>query len=349
MTFERNMGTVLAAGWAAAVLLAGCGGGAEEAEYTPPTTPVEVRPAERRTFVDYFDQLGVTRAARQATLVFEVGGVIEEILAGQGASVRAGDPIARLDDGTYRAALDEAKAARDMAVELHERSATLREKGGISEFELSTLEHERAMAEARYRSAKTQHDRTVLRAPFAGTVDVRFLDPGDYAGPMVPFARILDLSVIEAEIPVPEVYLAKVAVGERAEITTDAWPGRVFEGKVTFVSREVSGDTRTITVEAAVPNGDGALRPGMTVRAKMVRDVYEGAVVVPQDAVVETEVGPAVFLAVDGKAVLRSVVVGPIYGMTALVESGLAAGEPLIVTGNRELVDGELVEVLSGD
>ncbi|MFH1278115.1 MAG: efflux RND transporter periplasmic adaptor subunit [Candidatus Eisenbacteria bacterium] len=349
MNSERNRRAALAAAFAAAVLLAGCGGKADVEEYVPPTTPVKVRPAEQLTFIDYFTLLGVTRAAREATLVFEVGGVIEEILADQGSAVRAGDPIARLDDELYRAALDEAKAARDLAAEIQERSASLREKGGISDFDLSRLELERAMAEARFRTAKAQHDRTVLRAPFPGVVDTRLLDPGDYATPLAPFVRFLDISVMKAEIPVPEVSLTRVAKGGTAEITTDTWPGRTFEGKVTFVSREVSGATRTVTVEVTIPNGDGALRPGMTVRAKMVRDMVEDAVVVPQDALVETEEGPAVFLAVDGKAVLRPVVIGPIYGEKALVESGLSPGEPLIVVGNRELVDGDLVEVLPGD
>jgi len=328
------------------VLAAGCGGDGEEGGYEPPVTPVRVAEVEQRSFIEYFLLIGTTRAEKEATLVFEVPGVVEEILADQGSVVRRDAPIARLNDDLYRAALDEAAAARDLAVDLHERSAALKAEGGISEFELSSLEQERSMAEARYRTAEARHDRTVLRAPFDGSLDRRFLDVGDFAGPAVPFVRLLDSDPMKVEVPVPEVYLARVAVGDGAEIHADHFPDHVFEGKVTFVSSEVDGPTRTVIAEITVPNGDGLLRPGMTVRAKLAKEEHTDAVVIPQDAVVETETGTAVFLAAAGRAEIRSVVIGAVYAQTALVEEGIAPGDSLIVTGNRDLVDGERIEVL---
>ena len=142
------------------------------------------------------------------------------------------------------------------------------------DFELNRLDAERRMAEARYRTAKSQYDRTVLRAPFAGSVDIRFLDLGDYASPMAPFVRFLDLAEIRVEVPVPEVYLGKVSVGDAADVFADPYPGRAFAGEVTFVSREVDRDTRTVTVEVSVPNEDGALGPGMTLRVRLVRRLW---------------------------------------------------------------------------
>jgi len=326
--------------------LAGCGKKEAENGSAPPTTPVRVSAVERRSFNDYFNLIGTARADREATLVFEVGGAVERILADQGASVREGEPIAKLNDDLYAAALREAEAARDLAADLFERSAALRPEGAISEYELSSLERQREMAEARYGTAKSQHDRTVLRAPFAGIVDTRFLDVGDFAGPATPFARFLDLRSVRIRVPLPEIYLAKVRPGDLAEVFADPYPERVFEGEVVFVSREVDRGTRTVTVEVRVPNEDAALRPGMTLRARLVKDVYEGAIVVPQDAVVETEGGSAVFLASSGTALRRMVRIGAVYGQMAVVDSGLAEGDSLIVVGNRELVEGERIEVL---
>jgi len=330
---------------AAVVILAGCGGGGEETRLEP-TTPVKVRTVERRTFTDYFHLIGTAKAAREATLVFEVGGVVEKILAPQGSEVRAGGGIARLNDDLLGAALAEAEAARDLAVDLHTRSSALVSKGGISEFELSRLAQEREMAEARFQSVKEQHERTVLRAPFDGVVDNRFLDEGDYAAPGVPFGRYLDLNVMKIRVPIPEVYLDKIHAGDGGEVSADPFPNRVFEGTVTFVSREVDSSTRTINVEVTVPNEDRALRPGMTVRVRLAKDNHDNALVVPQDAVVETEHGPGVYLARSGAAVLSLVRVGTIYGQMALIDSGLTAGDTLIVVGNRDLVTGEPIDII---
>jgi membrane fusion protein (multidrug efflux system) len=342
--WSRAVRTALVA--AVLLTLAGCGKKEVKSGSAPPTTPVRVRAVERRSFNDYFNLIGTARADREATLVFEVGGAVERILADQGASVREGDRIAKLNDDLYAAALREAEAARDLAADLHDRSAALRPEGAISDYELSSLERQREMAEARYGTAKAQHDRTVLRAPFAGIVDTRFLDVGDFAGPATPFARFLDLRSVRIRVPLPEIYLAKIRPGDRAEVFADPYPGRVFEGEVVFVSREVDRGTRTVTVEVVVSNEDAALRPGMTLRARLVKDVYEGAIVVPQDAVVETEEGSAVFLASAGAALRRMVKIGAVYGQMAVVESGLAEGDSLIVVGNRELVEGERIEVL---
>ncbi|MBN1824905.1 MAG: efflux RND transporter periplasmic adaptor subunit [Candidatus Eisenbacteria bacterium] len=332
-------------GAALLVAAAGCGGG-EERTAEEPATAVRVEPVARRSFTEYFELFGTVRGDREATLVFEVGGVVREILADEGAWVKAGDPIARLNDDLYYAQRREAEAAYAVARDIYERSGALREKGGISEFELSRLEHEMEAARARFDGARTQHERATLRAPFDGRVDVRFLDVGDYASPLAPFVRFLDLGAVRIETPVPEVRVGALEVGEPATIVADAWPGRVFEGTVAFLSREVDGSARTVMVDVKAANPDGALLPGMTVRVKMVREVHENAVVIPQDAVVETEKGESVFLASGGRAVERPVTVGGVYAQTALIDAGLAEAESLIVVGNRDLVDGQRIQVI---
>jgi membrane fusion protein (multidrug efflux system) len=83
----------------------------------------------------------------------------------------------------------------------------------------------------------------------------------------------------------------------------------------------------------------------MTVRVRLVKKVYRDAVVIPQDAVVEIEEGAVVFLASADSARIRPVRVGTVYGQMALIDSGLVEGESLIVVGNRDLVDGERIEV----
>lgn len=343
----RSIRNGLAAAGATLMLaLCGCGGGDDVGNSDPPGTAVRIETVECRSFADYFNLIGTVRGEKEATLVFEVGGVVEEILADQGSTVEMDAPLARLNDEVLRASLREVKAAWLLAKDLFSRNEALLARGAVSDFDLSRLQAEMEMALARYESARAQWERTTLRAPFAGYVDSRFLDVGDYALPMAPFIRLLDLRYVKVQTPVPEIYLARIHPGDGATITADQYPESPIAGTISFVSREVDSATRTVTAEISVDNSDNRLRPGMTVRVRLVKAAHVDAVVVPQDAVVETEEGPAVFLAVAGAAALRQVVIGTVYGHVALIQEGLAEGDSLIVIGNRDLVDGEKIEVL---
>ncbi len=342
--------------WTAALSLvvwSGCGGEGEaqenELEREIRTVAVETEPVARRSFVDYFELLGTVRGVREATLVFEVGGVLEEIIADKGTFVHKGDAIARLNDDIYRSGKDEATAGLEIARETYERSKALQSKGAISDIGLSNLQQQYEMARARNRSAGVQLDRATLRSPFDGVVDSRYLDEGDYANPMTPYARLIDLSRVKVEVPIPETHLAQVQPGGPAWITAAQYPNQIFEGTITYVSREVESSTRTLHAEVTLENAQGVLRPGMTVRAKLIKHEYQGAIVVPQDAVVNTEDGPAVFLAASGLAEIRRVDIEAVYDEMAVIHSGLNGGETLITVGARDLVHGEAIEVVNGE
>ncbi len=307
---------------------------------------MNVEAVERHSFVDYFDLIGTVRGANEATLVFEVGGVLETVLADKGTAVKKGAVVARLDASLYQAGFDEAKAGYEIAKQTYERSAPLVDQGAISDLDLASLRNELEMARARMASARYQLDHASVRAPFSGLVDSRFIDVGNYAAPGAPFARLVQTDVVKVEVPIPEIHFARVKAGDDAWVRADQYAGRVFEGVVTFVSAEVDQLTRTVTAEIRLTNEGRALRPGMTVRAKLIKERYSEAIVVPQDAVVITENGPAVFLNVNGVAESRLVEVITVHEELAVIGSGLEEGLMLVTTGARDLVSGESLEVL---
>lgn len=333
----------------APLLTMACGGekNEEEGGPAPSSVPVRVAPVTARSFENYFHLLGTVRGQNEATLVFEVGGVIESILADKGSFVKQGAPIARLDADMYEAGAAEASAALAIAKETYDKSLNLREKGAISEIELSALEQQYEAAKARHRSASILQQDATLRAPFSGILDARYLDRGDYAAPQTPFGRLIDAREVKVEVPVPEIHLARVQSGDAATVVADQYPGREFAATVTFVSREVNASTRTVLVEVTTGNEEGLLRPGMTVRARLVKERFKDAIVVPQDAVLNGDQGASVFLEQDGLAVERPVVVSTVSDEMAVIESGLSVGDRLITRGARDLVNGERVEVLA--
>ena len=110
-----------------------------------------------------------------------------------------------------------------------------------------------------------------------------------------------------------------------------------------FLSPAATGKNRTFPAEVAIDNKGGELRPGMIVRVRLVRQVYEDLIVIPRDAVLERDTGYVVFVYEGGRAELRNVKTGPSERGEIVVLEGLKPGEDLIITGHRNLIDGQPV------
>jgi membrane fusion protein (multidrug efflux system) len=151
---------------------------------------------------------------------------------------------------------------------------------------------------------------------------------------------------VKATVGIPENDIALFRVGGAAVVEADAWPGRPFEGRMHFLAPSGTGTTRTFPAEIALDNGDGALRPGMVVRVTLVRRRHESAIVVPRDALQERDRGSVAMVFDEGVARERPVRVGAFDRDRVLIEEGLAAGDRLIVSGHRGLVDGQRVQVV---
>jgi membrane fusion protein (multidrug efflux system) len=138
-------------------------------------------------------------------------------------------------------------------------------------------------------------------------------------------------------------------VGGEVKIEVDAYPGREFRGTIHFLSPAATGQNRTFPAEIEIDNRSGELRPGMIVRVALTRRVYENAMVVPRDAILERDTGDVIFVLKDDLVELRKVATGPSEKGRIVVLEGLQPGETLVVSGHRNLVDGQKVRVVSGD
>ena len=150
---------------------------------------------------------------------------------------------------------------------------------------------------------------------------------------------------MKAVVGIPENDVGLFRTGGTATLTVDAWPGRTFEGRIAFIAPSSVGSTRTFASEIALPNSDGALRPGMIGNVSLVRRVVDDAVVVSRDALQERDVG-TVAIVLDGEtARVRPVALGGTEGDRVLIEDGLEPGEWLIISSQRNLIDGQTVHV----
>jgi RND family efflux transporter MFP subunit len=182
--------------------------------------------------------------------------------------------------------------------------------------------------------------RITLRAPIAGHVVARDVVLGQVIEPTTTAFQIADPARVWVLLEVFERDLARVAVGDSAELETDAQPGLRHRGHVMHIATSVDDSTRTARVRIEVENPDGALRPGQFVRARLRAGEAAGraVVAVPRGAVVQVEGRPAAFVAVsEGEFELRTLELGVADGDDLEVLRGVDAGEVLVVRGSFAL------------
>lgn len=308
----------------------------------------EVRP---ETFVEEVHLTGTVQANRQVTVSAEESGAIVETFVDKGVLVRAGQPIARIDDRLIRPQVDEARAQAGLAQETWERRRRLWEEDQVgSELAYLQARYAAEQAAARVATLEERLRRMVIEAPIEGVLDDRMVEIGSLVGPGTPIARIVDLTPVKVRGGVPERYAADITRGSAARVTFGALRDRTFEGTLEFVGAAVDAESRTFPVEFAIPNPGMVIKPEMVANIVLVRNTLENAVVVPQDAVVRVADGYVAFV-VEGageSAVVRSrpLVLGASQNNRVVVREGLAAGDRLVVVGQKQVAEGDRVRVV---
>ena len=202
-------------------------------------------------------------------------------------------------------------------------------------------------AKARLTAARKALADTVVRAPFAGLVVERKVSIGDFVTRGTKVATVVKVAPLRVELTVPEQSAGLVRAGGSMRLQVDAFPGRYFDGQVRFVSPALRPDQRALTVEAVVPNDDGALKPGMFASAEIVLPADAPSVVVPSAAVV-TEAGVShVFVVRDSTVEQRMITTGVTVGGRTEVRLGVAAGERVATSRPGALADGARVRVVA--
>lgn len=296
-------------------------------------------------------------------------------LQAAGASAALAQAQARLGVTDPRAPLRpedtaEVRAAssnRELADESLRRAEQLSQTGAMSQAELDRARAGATAAREQYNSALngmrgaavaltqarvalqqagTAVRESVVRAPFAGEIAERFVDVGEFVAPQMRVVSLVKTDPLRMEMPVPQEHVGAIRRGQPVAIRVDAFPGRDFTGTVRYISASVRTDTRSLTVEATVPNADGALRPGMFATASIDLGGTRMGVAVPLAAVL-TEAGVNRVFVVGARGAIeeRVVSVASRDASSAVIAEGLRPGERLAIEALDRLADGVRVQV----
>jgi len=351
--------------WAVSILLlallaiAGCGENKGEAPVQGrPAVPVLLGEATTRRVELVLEQVGSLTASQDVNLRAETEGRVVEIAFREGRPVSRGDVLVRLDAAKVRAGIAnleaqvaELNARLDNKRRTLERNRPLLEKRLISRLQFDNLETEIAEIQAQIEQAHANLARekarladTVVRAPFDGVAGVRTLSLGDYLKVGDPVVTVVDLDPLEISFQVPEKFKPKFALDQSVNLQVAPYPERLFTGRISFVAPRVDEATRTFQVKALVANSERLLSPGMFARVTVVTDVFDDAVTVPWESVIQTEQETYIYTVHDGIARKVPVMLGRITPQWAqLLDTDVTPGTAVILEGKFAASDGAKV------
>jgi RND family efflux transporter MFP subunit len=294
---------------------------------------VEAAPVETGSVADVRTFTGTLEAGDAFTVAPKIGAQIERIHVDIGDRVEQGQIVAELDDADVtqavaeaeaelavaRAEVEQAEADARLARREFERTRSLAERDLASTSELDTT---RARAEAQSAAvavtrarvtqreaalarARVQLSYTRVRADWRGgdderVVGERMVNAGDTVAANTPLISVLGIAPITAAVFAPESDYARLSRGQTVEVTADALPNRVFEGRISRIAPRFERDSRQARFEVTLPNEDRALKPGMFATVRVTVETAEDATLVPAEAIVRREEGPGVYRVVEG-------------------------------------------------
>ena len=278
-----------------------------------------------------------------------VTGRVVKVIANLGDQVKPGKTLVMLDSielGEARSIHVQAASEAAVTQAGFERAQRLHADNIIPEKDYlrARAEHEKSRASLRAASDKLRMMGVdpeklsgsvfPLVAPFAGTIIEKNAVLGELATPDKSLFTVADLSVLWIEADLFEKDLGKVKVGAQASVTASAYPGEVFKGRLTYISSTMNKETRTIKARVEVPNPDGRLKPEMFASAAInTTEASAKALLVPEEAVLLVQGQPTVFIAEHGGFEPRAVEVGERITGYAVLKSGVAVGERVVVSG----------------
>lgn len=307
---------------------------------------VEVAKAVSGKLDDEVSAVGSLKSVDSVILRPEVSGRVAAIRFADGQKAARGAVLIELDAQTQAAELQQAKANLGLAQANAKRNEDLFQKKFVSQRALEETQAQLKVQEASVALAAAKLDKMALRAPFAGVVGLRSVSVGDYVKEGQELVNFEGVTTLKVDFSLPEMHLAKLARGQRVELASDAMPGKRFVATVDAIDPLIDANGRSLAVRAKLDNADGALRPGMFVRVRLIFASRENILTIPEQALVPAAQGISVFVVIDGKAKQTPVKLGQRRAGSVEIVEGLKAGDSVVTAGQLKLRDGAPVKPL---
>lgn len=339
------------------------GSGAFAQQASPAKIPVGTVAAEKRAIERTADFVGRIEAVNRVDIRARVTGYLDEVLFQDGATVKEGTPLFRIERAPFEAAVEQAEGALERAQGALQNATVQRQRaeellrtsaGSVAVRDQRVAdekgaEGDQTTAEANLKTARINLGYTEITAPISGRIGRTRLTKGNVVGPdSGVLVQIVSSDPMYVNFPVSQrefLGLKTNSVTNEATaplVSLKFADGTAYEhkGRVDFVDVSVDRSTDTVLVRAKIPNPDNRLIDGTLVRVSVQADKAEEKVLVPQSALIADQQGGYVFAVEDGKAVVKRVKIGAEVGAYVVVEQGLVGNEQIVVEGLQNLRPG---------
>lgn len=316
---------------------------------------VNVTKAISKTIPQQIEALGTLSAVNNVNISAEVSGRIDQIFFKDGQQVAKGMPILQLDNTSAQAQYETAKAQLNVSQTKLDRANLV--SGTFSKQDIDAMNAQVISDKAAVKTALASLQQTTLTAPFSGVLGAFKVSVGDYVNQGDTLVPLINKNPLLVKYAVSQNYLTKLKLGQQVTLTSDAFKHKVFYGVVSFISPNIDKNTGTIAMQATVNNDKGLLSPGMFVHLTQTIDQILNAVLIPEECVVTSVKGDAVYRVVNGQAVMTNITLGErITTMTnaetgaslsgqVQVLKGVAVNDVIVSAGQQKLQDGSLVTI----
>lgn len=312
----------------------------------PMGLPVKAVPVKVGKVSDEVTAVGTLLAEESVIIRPEIDGRIVGLHFQEGQAVTAGTRLVSIDGSEFEAQAAAVRADLKTEEQRLARTRELHQQNFISKDALDVQLGAVDRLKARLAETESRVAKTVIRAPFSGTVGLRMISPGAYVKAGTDVVRLESIGTIKADFRIPELYMSKVRPNQEVVIRLDAYQGEDFRGRIYAVEPVVDERTRTVLMRARVPNKSNKLKPGMFVRIAVTMATRPDAIVVPEQALWPQGQDNFVFRVVDGKAVLTKVAIGNRQPGEVEITHGLGRGDTVVTEGQIKLRDGAPVMVM---
>lgn len=321
--------------------------------------PVGYTEAREHSIAQTVRLTGSVEARRTSVVASEVAGLVVELVAREGDTVRRGGPLARLRRENLElrlaartADLKEAEARLDLALRNVERFRDLFAEDIVSRERLDDAESEVIAMEGRVESLQAEIDlveddlaRSVVRAPYAGVVVEEHAQVGEWIATGGPVAELLDVEHLEVELQVPERYYRSLRQGASVRLAFEALATHEVPGTVAAVIPRADPQSRTFPVKVRFDNPERKVGVGMLAQAELPVGRLDSALIVPKDALVRKGDRNVVYRIDDeDRAEEVGVTVGSGAGAWSQIEGPISPGDKIVTRGNERLRPGQEVQ-----
>jgi membrane fusion protein (multidrug efflux system) len=327
----------------------------------PPAT-ISTTVARAQEWQESLTAVGTMRAFRGIDVSTEIAGLVNKVNFESGRDVQTGTVLLELTSDVERAQLEALKVAVDLARTTLARD---REQFAVQAVSQATIDNDEADLRSKTAQMAQQQatlEKKTIRAPFAGRLGISTVAPGQYLNAGDKIVPLQAIDPIYVDFYLPQQEIAQIKRGQRVSVTSDAWPGRQFDGKISAVNSTIDPSTRNIQVEATISNPQRDLLPGMYTKVSVQTGGAQRFITLPQTAIIHNPYGEAVFLAQpapapkagavpkeSGKAGATApelvasqvfVTLGPTRGDQVAIVKGIEEGATVVTSGQMKLRNG---------